>query len=54
MQQYFVEESLYTGAKIKMNDDASHHIAHVLRMKNDDCVFIANGSKTLAKQIKNF
>lgn len=45
MQQYFVEESLFIGAKIKMNEDASHHIVHVLRMKNDDCVFIANGQE---------
>ena len=43
MQQYFVEEALFTGAKIKMNEDASHHMVHVLRMKNDDVVYVANG-----------
>lgn len=43
MQQYFVEEALFEGAKIKMNEDASHHMLHVLRMKNEDVVYVANG-----------
>lgn len=43
MQQYFVEEALYEGACILMDEEAVHHISHVLRMKENDQVYLANG-----------
>lgn len=42
MQQYFVEEDLQRGTKVKLNEEQSHHIQHVLRMKANDIIRIAN------------
>lgn len=51
MQQYFVQENLSIGAKIKMNENASHHIIHVLRMRTDDIVCLANGKEQYYGQV---
>lgn len=35
MQQYFLEEKLFVGGKVKLNDDILFHLKKVLRKKSD-------------------
>lgn len=38
MQQYFVKEHIVLDQPIQMDDEAFHHISHVLRMKENDII----------------
>ena len=42
MQQYFIEETVNLNDQFFFNDEQSHHIKNVLRMKNDDIVKIVD------------
>lgn len=42
MQQYFVKEPLHLHQRIELNEEQSHHIQHVLRMKQGEQIRIAN------------
>lgn len=38
MQQYFIQEEILLNQPIEMNQEDFHHISHVLRMKENDCI----------------
>lgn len=42
MQQYFIDTIAHIQDEIELNDEQSHHIVHVLRMKDDDIIRIAD------------
>lgn len=42
MQQYFIKQSTHTSEVVELNEEQSHHIAHVLRMKQHDRIRIAD------------
>ena len=45
MQQYFINETTDINSTIIFNNEQSHHIAHVLRMKVSDKVIVATVDK---------
>lgn len=44
MQYYFYDKELQIDTEYTMNDDDSHHIMHVMRMKVDDQFFITDAT----------
>ena len=47
MQQYFIKERAEIGQSISFDEEQSHHMMHVVRMKKDDIVRIADSSHRL-------
>lgn len=44
MQQYFVKEQLKIGEIVHFDEEQNHHMVNVLRMKNDEKVFIVDNT----------
>lgn len=42
MQQYFIHTSTQVGDVIQLNEEQAHHISHVMRMKHNACIRIAD------------
>lgn len=47
MQQYFVNTIVTMGSLIKLEEEQAHHIVHVLRMKEDTCIRLADQNEQL-------
>ncbi|WP_416324783.1 16S rRNA (uracil(1498)-N(3))-methyltransferase [[Eubacterium] hominis] len=47
MQQYFIDTMAHIHDEIILNEEQSHHITHVLRMRNDDVIRIADASEQM-------
>ena len=47
MQQYFINQITHTGDIVKLNEEQSHHILHVLRMRDGDRIRIADTSEQM-------
>lgn len=47
MQQYFIDTIAHIKDEITLNEEQSHHIAHVLRMRDGDVIRIADTKEQL-------
>lgn len=47
MQQYFIDTIAHMNDQIALNTEQSHHITHVLRMREDDVIRIVDTSSTM-------
>lgn len=47
MQQYFVDTPLCLDTPLLMNEKQCHHIIHVMRMRQNECIRVADDSGTI-------
>lgn len=47
MQQYFIDKATHTNEIVELNEEQSHHMIHVLRMRQKDTIRIADASKQM-------